>query len=146
MRLFAHKVEYLVVHCSATREGVDIGAAEIRGWHKAKGWADIGYHFVIRLDGTVETGRPLDQQGAHVESYNNRSIGICMVGGVDANDIKKAEDNFTVAQKEALRGLMMKLQKVFPKAKMLGHRDFPGVQKACPCFDVQEWAHKEGLI
>lgn len=133
------RTDYIVVHCSATRANQDIGKADIDRWHRAKGWFGIGYHFVIRRDGTVETGRPVNTPGAHVAGYNHNSVGICMVGGVDANDITKAENNFTPAQFASLASLLRDLKKKYPKAVIQGHRDFPSVAKACPSFDVRKW-------
>jgi N-acetylmuramoyl-L-alanine amidase len=130
-------IAQLVVHCSATKAAQDIGAAEIRQWHLAQNWADIGYHFVIRRSGKVELGRPLAQAGAHVAGHNAHSIGICLVGGLDPAG--KPENNFTRDQFSALRGLLQQLRKQYPETEILGHRDFPGVAKACPCFDVREW-------
>ncbi len=130
-------IKHIVVHCSATRRSMDIGAKEIRKWHKDKGWNDIGYHYVIRRDGSVEKGRKENVIGAHVKGYNKHSIGICMVGGVDGyND---PQDNFTSDQYETLRLLIDGQKEKHPKAKVLGHRDFPNVNKACPCFDVIPW-------
>ena len=62
---------------------MDIGAKEIKAWHKGKGWKDIGYHYVIRLNGKVELGRPLEKMGSHVVGYNRDSVGVCYVGGVE---------------------------------------------------------------
>lgn len=137
----------LVIHCSATREGQYVDAAEIRRWHLAKKWADIGYHFVIRLDGTIEVGRPLRQQGAHVEGHNRTTIGICYVGGVEA-DGKTPKDTRTPAQKAALLDLLTALKAQYPAAKIRGHRDYSPDRngngriepnewiKACPSFDA----------
>ena len=136
---------YLVVHCSATRPSMDIGAREIRQWHKAKGWSDIGYHYVIRRDGRVEKGRPENTIGAHVSGHNANSIGVCLVGGVSDKDYTKAENNFTKEQFESLKSLLKTLSEKYPKATILGHRDFPKVAKACPSFDVRPWATKFGL-
>lgn len=116
---------------------MDIGAADIRRWHRAKGWLDIGYHFVIRRDGTVETGRNIATPGAHVEGFNSCSIGICMVGGLD--DKGDPENNFTEAQFRSLYHQLQLLQAKFPNASIQGHRDFPKVAKACPSFDVRGW-------
>lgn len=139
------KTDYIVIHCSATRAVQDIGAKEIRAWHKAKGWADIGYHLVIRRDGRVEKGRPLDAIGSHVKGHNANSVGVCMVGGL-ANDAPWGpQNNFTAAQWTALKATVADLLKRYPKAKVLGHRDFPGVAKACPCFDAKPWAAKNGF-
>lgn len=126
-------IRHIIVHCSATPPGRDIGAKEIRAWHLAQGWKDIGYHFVIRLDGTVESGRPLSQPGAHCLGKNNSSLGICYVGGV-LEDCKTPADTRTVAQKKALMNLIVELKKLFPKVDVRGHRDFAA--KACPSFDA----------
>lgn len=130
---------HLVVHCSATRANQDIGAADIDRWHRQRGFLRIGYHFVIRRSGIIEVGRPQDEIGAHVKDNNRTTLGICMVGGVDANDITKAENNFTPEQFAALKELLLRLRAEYPSAEIVGHRDFPGVKKACPSFDVKEW-------
>jgi N-acetyl-anhydromuramyl-L-alanine amidase AmpD len=142
----ANDVKYIVIHCSATKPTIDVGAVEIDQWHKAKGWAGIGYHFVIRRNGTIEPGRPLDQshtpgwqimQGAHVAGWNSQSVGICLIGGID--DKGKPASNYTDEQWETLRYLVEVLRRIFPRAKAIGHTDLdPG--KACPCFDVGEWS------
>jgi N-acetylmuramoyl-L-alanine amidase len=137
--------KYLVAHCSATRPSLDVGVKEIRQWHKNQGWEDIGYHFVIRRDGRVEKGRPVDMIGAHVAAYNATSVGVCMVGGVSQKDYTKAENNFTAAQFASLKTVLKMLSEKYPGAKVLGHRDFPKVAKACPSFDAIAWAKKEGL-
>jgi N-acetyl-anhydromuramyl-L-alanine amidase AmpD len=129
--------EWLVVHCAATPPAADIGAKEIRQWHRGRGFTDIGYHYVIRRDGTLETGRPENVVGAHVQGYNSTSIGICLVGGVDQKNVP--QDNFTPAQFAALAELLRGLAAKHPRASVRGHRDFPGVKKACPSFDVNAW-------
>jgi N-acetylmuramoyl-L-alanine amidase len=133
------KTDYIAIHCSATTDKMNIGAAEIDKWHRSKGWACIGYHYVIRRDGTVEEGRKESQVGAHVADWNSVSLGICMVGGVDADDVSKAENNFTEAQFKSLKDLLTTLKKKYPNAKIQGHCEFPNVHKACPSFDVQAW-------
>lgn len=133
------KTDYIVIHCSATGDNTDIGAVDIDKWHRKNGWACIGYHYVIRRDGDVEEGRHLDVIGAHVAGYNEHSVAICMVGGVDANDVSKAKNNFTEAQFTSLKSLLTILKLKYPNAKIQGHRDFPGVKKACPSFDVAAW-------
>jgi|SRR3990172_535620 len=129
--------KFIVVHCSATRPSVDIGEDEIRKWHIAKAWVDIGYNIVIRRNGVIEIGRPLDYRGAHVEGYNDSSIGICLIGGLD--DAGKSAPSFTDAQWESLKLALRFCKRVWPNADILGHRDFPGVAKDCPCFDVEPW-------
>lgn len=131
-------VDYLVVHCAATKASLDIGAADIKAWHRKQGWLDIGYHYVIRRSGAVEAGRPEDRPGAHARGFNHVSIGICLAGGV-GEDGKTPENNFTDAQFAALRQLLNDLIQRYPHAKIVGHRDLPNVNKACPSFDVKEW-------
>jgi hypothetical protein len=133
------ETDYLVVHCSATPPSMDIGAEKIDEWHKERGWDGIGYHFVIRRDGLVELGRPLEAVGAHVRGYNYLSVGICMIGGV--NESGESEDNFLPAQSNALLMTLTFLRQIYPTAEIRGHRDFPEVDKDCPSFDVQEWIH-----
>ncbi len=139
----------LVVHCSATRATSDIGRMDIDLWHRRQGWRMIGYHFVIRRDGTLEVGRHEDEPGAHVSGHNADSIGICMVGGLGANN--KGENNFTPAQFATLRGLLVRLTDKYPEADVLGHRDLSPDKnkdgkvtkneylKECPSFDVRSW-------
>ncbi len=131
------QIKQIAIHCSATPEGVDFSADDIRGWHLQRGWSDIGYHFVIRLNGDIEEGRPIEKTGAHVKGYNSQSIGICLVGGLDDNQQPKA--TFTDNQLIALEGLLTGLSAFCPNAEILGHRDFPNVHKACPSFDVRHW-------
>jgi N-acetyl-anhydromuramyl-L-alanine amidase AmpD len=115
---------------------MDIGAADIRGWHKMKGWSDIGYHYVIRRNGELETGRPLERAGAHVRGHNKNSVGVCLIGGVD--DRGNPEANYTKEQWERLQAIVNILSHKFPSADVMGHNDlYSG--KACPCFDVKEW-------
>lgn len=144
----------IVVHCSATRPSQDIGATEIREWHRKRGYADIGYHLVIRRDGRIQTGRALDDVGAHVQGHNATSVGICLVGGLLA-DGKPADvlnplafDVFTTEQMTAAHTAIAFLRRVYPGAKVVGHRDLsPDLDqdgevekhewlKTCPGFDV----------
>lgn len=135
---------WIVIHCSATRAIQDVGAADIRKWHRAQGWSDIGYAFVIRRSGKIETGRPVDAIGSHVKGHNADSVGVCLIGGLN-NDTYKPENNYTPQQWESLIRLLKTLTAKYPKAKVRGHRDFPNVQKACPCFSATPWAKKNGF-
>ena len=130
--------DWLVVHCAATPADMDIGVKEIRHWHLQRGFSDVGYHYIIRRDGTVEKGRTDTTPGAHARGYNMHSLGICMVGGSKKNSTL-AEDNFTQPQFKSLQKLLTDLKVSHPDAEILGHRDLPGVTKACPSFDVREW-------
>jgi N-acetylmuramoyl-L-alanine amidase len=100
---------------------------------------------VIKRDGTIEQGRKETQAGAHVADWNSVSLGICMIGGVDANDHTKAVNNYTPAQWVSLKKLLLELKTRYPNAKIQGHRDFPKVAKACPCFDVATWLKAEKI-
>lgn len=138
------RTAFIVVHCSATQAKADIGAADIDRWHRGQGWQTIGYHYVIRRNGTIEEGREEDKIGSHVQNHNADSIGICMVGGVAA-DGKTAENNFTQEQFASLKQLVARLKTKYPRAVVQGHRDFPNVNKACPSFEVKDWAKENNL-
>ena len=149
------EIDAIVVHSSATPEGKDLDWRDINMMHVQRGFQCIGYNFVVKLDGTVQTGRSLTIDGAHCnskgfsgQSYNKHSIGICYVGGTDVRG--KAKDTRTPEQKKALRELIAKLVKEYPIKEILGHRDTSpdlngdGVvepnewTKMCPCFDAKE--------
>ena len=146
-------IRLAVIHCSATPRSMDIGAKEIRLWHvDLNGWSDIGYHYIIRLDGTVEYGRPIERIGAHVKGRNKDSIGIVYVGGVD-EDLNPM-DTRTECQKEQLVALLKMLKKDHPGIEIMGHRDLsPDLDgdgeieehewlKDCPSFDAKsEYAY-----
>ena len=129
-------IDQIIVHCSATREGQHVTAQQIKQWHLQRKFADIGYHYVVYLDGTVHKGRPIEKAGAHCKGHNAHSIGICYVGGLDRNGNPK--DTRTAAQKAALLSLIRELRQRFPRATVHGHREFAA--KACPCFSVSEYA------
>ena len=131
-------ISFFIIHCSAVRPNQCSSAADIDRWHRARGFNSIGYHFVVRRDGSIETGRPMEKVGAHCLNRNAHSIGICYEGGLDANG--KPADTRTPQQKEALRKLLQQLHKQFPKAIIAGHNMF-NPMKACPCFDaMREYA------
>lgn len=138
------RIDFIAIHCSATPATSDIGAAEIRRWHRQRGFRDIGYHYVIKRDGTVEPGRSPSIPGAHERKINRCSLAICLVGGspaVDTPEFRKGlgENNYTPAQWSALETLVKQLKAKHPDAEVIGHRDVPGVAKACPSFDVRPW-------
>ena len=126
-------INEIIVHCAATREGRDFTVEDITRWHKARGFATIGYHYVIYRDGSIHEGRPLEQIGAHCVGHNKHSIGICYIGGC-ASDGKTPKDTRTSEQKEALLSLLRRLKARFPNATIHGHRDFAA--KACPSYDA----------
>jgi N-acetylmuramoyl-L-alanine amidase len=131
-------VKYLVVHCSATPPDMDVDATMIDRWHRQQGWFGIGYHFVIKRNGELQTGRPITQAGAHAIRVNDCSLGICLAGGVSKEDPRTAENNFTPAQMRALQRLLEQLLVKFPAAQVIGHRDVEP-KKACPSFDAAKW-------
>lgn len=140
------RTDLIVVHCSATGPKSDIGKREITQWHLKRGFVTIGYHYVIRRDGTIEQGRRETEIGAHVSGHNSNSIGVCMVGGVDAQG--KPSDNFTESQYESLKILLGHLSIRYGDAQIVGHRDLsPGLDEGvpewrptkCPGFDVKKW-------
>lgn len=132
-------VNKIIIHCSATPEGRDYTVAQIRDWHvSGNGWKDIGYHFVIYRDGTVHTGRDINQIGAHCTGQNTGSIGICYIGGISNDGKKTPKDTRTPEQKKALRDLVEKLCRQYniSKQHVYGHNEFAA--KKCPCFDVKK--------
>lgn len=148
-----NNIDSIIIHCSATKAGVNFKAKDIDRIHRQRGFNQIGYHYVIDLDGTVEAGRPLIKEGAHCNtkgfsglSYNKHSIGICYIGGLDKNG--KPADTRTEEQKQALHQLVAEICQKYQILEILGHRDTsPDLDgdgevepeewiKHCPCFDV----------
>ena len=142
-------IDSIIVHCSATKAGQDFTATDIDRWHRERGFNGIGYHYVIRLDGKLEKGRDVALAGAHCKGWNERSVGICYIGGLDENG--RPADTRTNAQKRVLYQIIMDLQREYNILQVLGHRDTsPDLNgdrviepyeyvKACPCFDVKEF-------
>ena len=130
------EINRIILHCSATPEGRDVSTETIRNWHMLdRGWSDIGYHFVVLLDGTIEAGRPLDKAGAHCKGHNADSIGVCYIGGTDADGNPK--DTMDGCQEAAIKELIYSLRMVWDKHLTLhGHNEFS--DKACPSFKVSE--------
>lgn len=143
------KIDKIIIHCSASKEGQQMTVEQIDRMHRKRGFACIGYHFVIYLDGTIHDGRDISKIGAHTTGYNTGSIGICYVGGLDKNG--KIKDTRTYQQKNALYHLVKRLMEIYPIKEVKGHRDYSpdtngdGVIskyewiKGCPCFEVAEF-------
>lgn len=135
----------IIVHCTATRaewwadKKTSEKVAEVKAWHvRDRKWKDIGYHYLIDRDGTVATGRPLEQVGAHVAGRNTGTIGISLFGGHGSAATDRFSDNFTAEQNKALRELIAKLKKKYPTIKIIsGHNQY--ANKACPGFNVPAW-------
>ena len=126
-------IKEIIVHCSATPEGKDFTVADIKRWHLARGFSDIGYHYVIYRDGSIHTGRDESIIGAHCTGHNTNSIGVCYIGGCVSNG-KTPKDTRTPQQKQSLVKLLKELKTKYPQASIHGHRDFSS--KACPSFDA----------
>jgi N-acetylmuramoyl-L-alanine amidase len=129
------KINRIILHCTATPEGKHFDVDTIRRWHvKDRGWKDIGYHYVIYLDGSVHEGRPVEQSGAHTSGHNADSIGIVYVGGCDTK--MKAKDTLNEAQETAMVNLIKSLRDEYGDLSLHGHNEFAA--KACPSFKVAE--------
>ena len=124
-------IREIIVHCSATPDGKDFTVDDIRKWHKARGFSDVGYHYIVYRDGSVHDGRSVHLVGAHCTNHNANSIGVCYIGGV-ATDGKTPKDTRTPQQKAAMLTLLKQLKSLYPQAKIYGHRNFSN--KACPSF------------
>ncbi len=133
-------INQIIIHCSCTEAGKHFTADDIRDWHKQDGWLDVGYHYVILLDGTIQKGRDESKIGAHCKGHNKNSIGICYIGGLQNG---KAADTRTTEQNNAMKELVQDLLTRYPGATTHGHCEF--ANKACPCFDVASWRKEVGL-
>lgn len=130
----------IVVHCSASGPTSTWGWKEIHQMHvKDNGWAAIGYHVVIKRDGTIEAGRPLDAVGAHASQVNSTAVGVCLIGGLNGKRTDPFEKNFTEAQAISLLAVLKELQEAYPDASICGHHDIPGANKECPAFPIKKW-------
>lgn len=139
------KAKYLTIHCTATPEGRPNTAEEVTSWDRER-FGQPSYHWVIELNGRQVRTLLDEQRGAHVAMHNSNNIGISYVGGTEAlNAGGKPKDTRTPEQIAAMRGLVELYRAKYPGIVVLGHRDWPGVKKACPSFDVAEWLEAEGL-
>ncbi|WP_226018407.1 N-acetylmuramoyl-L-alanine amidase [Novosphingobium sp. FKTRR1] len=130
-------ITHLTIHCAATPEGRDNSAAEVTRWDIQR-FGQASYHWVVELDGDAIRTLRDDQKGAHVAGHNTGNIGICYVGGTSTlNTGAKPKDTRTPKQRETLRRLVAEYRAKYPGIIVLGHRDWPGVSKACPIFDVK---------
>lgn len=151
----SRKIDKIIIHCSASKEGQNMTVAQIDKMHRQRGFAGIGYHFVVYLDGSIHDGRDISKVGAHTTDYNIGSIGICYIGGLDKKG--KIKDTRTYQQKNSLYQLVKKLMEMYPIKEVKGHRDYSpdtngdGVIskyewiKGCPCFEVSEFMKEYGL-
>lgn len=149
----------ITVHCSATKPSQDWGSVEIDRMHRELGWLCIGYHFVITRHGVIHAGRPMNVKGAHCRAggRNDTHVSVCLIGGVSERPVahvpgspwngSDAEANFTLSQGEALGALLDMLKGTYglTDEDIEGHRDVPGVRKACPSFNVETFLNGEGF-
>lgn len=126
-------IEKIIFHHTATKPNQDVHVPDIRRWHRERGFSDIGYHFVVCRDGSIELGRPIELAGAHCYRHNADSIGVAYVGGLNAAG--KVEFNPTSAQLVTLNWLLPSLCKLY-QAKLYGHRDLAATK--CPGIDIHE--------
>lgn len=135
LRDTSRPISEIIIHCTATAEGKDFTVDDIRAWHKARGWSDVGYHYIVYRDGTVHEGRPIGQVGSHVAGHNTGTIGISYVGGVTA-DGKAPKDTRTASQRASLLWLVAELRRKHKDIRAVtGHNQYAA--KACPSFDVR---------
>lgn len=132
------QVSNLIVHHSASPRDTTT-VEKIREWHKARGWDDVGYHWVIESSGIIRQGRPPTVKGAHCRGRNWDSWGVCVVG-----DNTKASEAWNEAQEDALMRLIGAVRVILPGVKVLGHREFGGAQTECPGLDFSAWLRNNG--
>lgn len=136
------KITHIVLHCTAGPQNQPVEVIK-NYWKNVLGWKSPGYHFIILADGTIVSVHPIELPSNGVAGHNSNSIHISYTGGVDSKF--KAIDNRTDAQKQSQIKLLKELRIKFPYAKIVGHRDFPGVKKSCPSFDVKSWLDCVGI-
>ncbi|MDV6170230.1 N-acetylmuramoyl-L-alanine amidase [Flavobacterium sp. DG1-102-2] len=128
------QIKFIAIHCSATAQSAKVESIQ-KYWREVLKWSMPGYHFIVEANGTVHNLLPIENVSNGVAGYNSQTINICYIGGVDKKN--KPIDNRTPEQKAAMLDLVKKHKKLFPHAIVQGHRDFPKVAKACPCFDAK---------
>ena len=128
--LINENIKLLVVHCSDTKNSMNLSAIDIHKMHIGFGWDGIGYHKIIKRSGEIENGRPEYWIGAHVKGKNNISLGVCLIG----------RDSFTKKQFKSLEKVLKNWKLLYPKAKIVGHKDTGNTLKTCPNFDVITWS------
>ena len=136
-------IDYIVLHCTATSPAATVESIK-RYWRESLKWKSPGYHYIIDPKGKRHVLESILKPTNGVRGYNDRSIHVSYIGGIDSNG--KAKDTRTAAQKRETECLLRELLEILPcRPDILGHRDFPGVNKDCPSFDVQKWLKEIGL-
>lgn len=133
----------IILHCAAVPDGwaavhtAKSAMAEVRAWHKKRGWRGEGYHFLVMPDGEIALGRPVMETGAHVAGHNLRSVGILMIESRAVKYVSRSwEHNFTLAQRDAVRGIVAGLSGLWPDIQVTGHNALDK-GKLCPGFLVR---------
>lgn len=149
------KLQYLVIHCTATPEGREVTAADIKAWHTnpaskgGRGWKQVGYTDLFKLNGTVE--RLVNNNEDTIvdpwevtngaAGYNSISRHVVYAGGCDKK--MQPKDTRTPSQLKAMEAYVKDFHRRFPDVKIIGHNEVAA--KACPSFDVQKWLKSIGV-
>lgn len=136
------EIKYIVLHCTATSQKATVQSI-LNYWKNKLKWINPGYHFLIEADGTIHNLLPINKVANGVTGYNSNSVHISYIGGID--DKGKGFDNRTPKQVLSQLKLVIEMKEKFPSAQILGHRDFPNVNKECPSFNVKEWLNNVGF-
>lgn len=139
----ARQITHIVIHCTGTVQHASVGSIQ-NYWKEKMGWNSPGYHVIIRADGSTAILQDYEKKTNGVAGHNEHSIHICYIGGIDA--LGKPYDNRTLEQLHTMKVIVQALKQQYPTAIVCGHRDFPGVKKACPSFDVARWIKKEQIL
>lgn len=130
------QINRIVLH--ATASSTKATAESLVDYFKrVRKWRNPGYHIIIERDGTKVQIHPFNKIANGAKGYNSDSIHVAYIGGIDKAG--KPTDNRTDQQRQTMAEVVEDLLGLFPHAEVLGHRDLPGVRKACPCFNVKEW-------
>lgn len=136
------KIDNIVLHCTATPSATAVESIT-KYWKDILKWQNPGYHFIIEPNGKITSLFPIEKVANGVKGHNQNSIHISYIGGL--NEQKKAVDTRTNKQILSTITILLALREQFPNANILGHRDFEGVNKSCPGFDVKSWLKCVGL-
>lgn len=130
-------IKFIVIHCTATQPNAKLENIQ-KYWKEVKGWKDVpGYHYVIKTNGEIVKLLDESKNSHGVYAHNSECINLSYIGGIDESG--KPKDTRTRSQEVAMFDKIVELTEKYPGAKVVGHRDFPGVKKACPSFDVKTW-------
>ena len=132
------ETKYIIIHCSNSTPSEDLNVCELNKLHRQKGFLNIRYHLIIKRDGIIEAGRDIDEVGSHTEDFDDQSVSICLIGGVETDKDNEPRLNYTARQWETLKSIVKSMCTLYPDAKVIGFNDVD-THKVSPYFDVQEW-------